>query len=498
MQRRLGRGGMGVVDLAVDEHGRSVACKRLLLYGSAYEMHRARQRIRREADALAHLDHPNIVPLLEVLDDGDDIVLVLPYLAGGTLADQVHHHGPLSAGQVHALADALFAALTAAHRRGIVHRDIKPANVLFDEHGTPFLADFGVATMRDSTGGLTATGAVIGTPEFMAPEQARGEVVGPASDVFSLAATLLYGATGQPPYGRGEPAVVLQRAGRGRLAALPSDLDRSVRRRLAPALARSPQRRPSAAVAATQRAPGRGLRRPDPDVTLTPDHVGPGGTRIDAGLRPNRSNRPRRPRRRSVGLALGTMVALLVVVGAGALANRISEANDLSGPAVVPFEPAPCEDLPYQPCGQPMAPGTNGVECRPGRADYDADPATGCEVESDAAAGQVLSERIVANLVPSDAVDRYPFRVDHSLNLFCDNVLKVDLTAPAGTTMRLDVLSDGEVLGTAVSTDALKATLALDQPDCFGNTNRDLVAQVSWVGERRTGESYVLTRSGLW
>ncbi len=78
MQRRLGRGGMGVVDLAVDRNGSPVALKRLILHGSADEMHRARQRIRREAAALASLRHPNVVPLLDVVDDGDDVVLVLP------------------------------------------------------------------------------------------------------------------------------------------------------------------------------------------------------------------------------------------------------------------------------------------------------------------------------------------------------------------------------------------------------------------------------------
>jgi hypothetical protein len=482
---------MGVVDLAVDEQGRSVACKRLLLHGSAHEMHRARQRIRREASVLARLQHPNVVPLLEVLDDGDDVVLVLPYLPGGTLADQVHHHGPLSPGQVHELADALFAALAAAHRQGITHRDIKPANVLFDERGTPFLADFGVATIRDSTGGLTVTGAVIGTPEFMAPEQARGEESGPPADVFSLAATLLFGATGQPPYGRGDPAILLPRAARGRLAPLPAGLDRSVRRRLAPALARAPQRRPSAAVAAVDRAPGRGRRAAASRRTGAEDAVGPEGTRISAPA-------PRRRGGRLVGLAAGTAAALVVVLGAVAVADRLDDADGLSATGLVPFDPAPCEDLPYQPCGEPPAIGTDGTACLPGRADYDGDPATGCEVASDDVGGAEFVDRIRANLVPADAVDVYPFRVDHSLNLFCDNVLRVTLTAPPGATMRLDVLSEGETLGTAVSTDGVAATVSLDQPDCFGNTNRDLEARVGWVGEARTGEAYLLTRSGRW
>src|SRR5215471_11684216 len=127
--QRLGRGGMGVVDLAVDQEGRPVALKRLDLRGSAEELHLARLRVRREAEVLSVLHHPNIVPLLDVVDDGDDLVLVMPYLSGGTLASLVAARGPMPPAYVDELADALLGALAAAHRAGIVHRDIKPGNV---------------------------------------------------------------------------------------------------------------------------------------------------------------------------------------------------------------------------------------------------------------------------------------------------------------------------------------------------------------------------------
>jgi serine/threonine protein kinase len=485
VQRRLGRGGMGVVDLAVDPTGRFVACKRLLLHGSANEMHKARQRIRREATALAQLRHPNIVPLLDVVDDGDDIVLVLPYLTGGTLAEQVAHHGTLSAGQVHLIADALFAALAEAHRHGVVHRDIKPANVLFDADGRPYLSDFGVASLRDATGGLTATGAVIGTPEYMAPEQARGEEVGPAGDVFSLGATLLFGATGHPPYGRVDPAVVLQRAARGRLVALPADLDRSVRRRLTPTLARSASRRPSAATAAGDgpRPLGRGV-------------VGPAGTHVAP---PRRARRPLP--RRAIGVAFGAVLAVAALLTAAALANRSSDQTASSPDSTT----AACVDLPYQPCGQPPAPGTDGERCLSGFHDIDGDPTTGCEIESDRLNGTVFDGPIVANLVPADAVDRYPFEVDHEsnlvsviTNLFCDNTLRVTLSAPAGVSMRLDVLTSAdELLGTAISADGMSSTVELGQPGCDPAT-LDLVARVSWFGSDRSGGDYTLTRTGSW
>jgi hypothetical protein len=481
---------MGVVDLAIDDEGRPVACKRLLLHGSAHDMHRARQRIRREAAALARLDHPNIVPLLEVLDDGDDVVLVLPYLSGGTLADQVRHHGPLSPGQVEVVADALMGALATAHQHGIVHRDIKPANVLFDEHGRPYLTDFGVATLRDSTGGLTASGAVVGTPEFMAPEQARGEDAGPPADVFSLGATLLYAATGHPPYGRGEPAVVLQRAARGRLAPIPSTLDRGLRRRLQPTLARSPSRRPSAAQAAAARRGSHGGPA-DSASTVADGHAGPGGTRI--GTAPRRA---RRPGWRTIGAATAAIVALGAIVAVATVATRSSD--DVAAPPSTVDPSEPCTDLPYQPCGFAPAPGTDGTDCLPRRADYDGDASTGCEAVSDDVAGQPFVDRIEANLVPADGFDEYPMRVRHSFNLFCDNELVVTLEAPQGATMRLEVLDEAELLGTAVSADAEPAEVRLGQPDCFANVNLDLVARVSWEGERRTAASYVLTREGRW
>src|SRR5690606_23536651 len=114
---------MGVVDLAVDPQGRPVALKRLSLHGSAAELAAARARVRREAEVLARLDHPAIVRLLDVLDDGDDVVLVMAHLGGGSLADRVRESGPLTPAELQAIADALLPALAAAHRAGVVHRD---------------------------------------------------------------------------------------------------------------------------------------------------------------------------------------------------------------------------------------------------------------------------------------------------------------------------------------------------------------------------------------
>jgi serine/threonine protein kinase len=142
---RLGRGGMGTVDLARDPDGNRVALKRLTLTGSANDIYRARQRLLREAEVLRRLRHPNVVRLLDVIDEGDEIVLVMPFLRGGNMAERVGQHGPAPADEVERQARHLFAALAQAHQAGIVHRDIKPANILFDETGAPCLVDFGVA-----------------------------------------------------------------------------------------------------------------------------------------------------------------------------------------------------------------------------------------------------------------------------------------------------------------------------------------------------------------
>jgi eukaryotic-like serine/threonine-protein kinase len=460
---------MGVVDLAVDQHGQPVALKHLVLQGSAAEMAQARQRIRREAEALSRLSHPHIVGLIDVIDEGDEVVLVMPYLEGGTLADHVRENGPLEAGQVALLADTVLHALATAHRHGVVHRDIKPANVLFDSGGRAYLADFGVATFRDATSGLTATGSLVGTPEFMAPEQARGERATPASDVFSMGATLLYAATGRPPYGEIDPRVVIHRASRGRLAPIPSTLDRSLRRRLLPMLRREPSRRPSAAEAIQ----------------------GPAGTQVAAP-------RPPRRHRRAIATTAAALVAAVVAVGALLALTRDSEGP--SGAAASPISVAPptsaCRDLPYQPCGEPPAPKTDGTRCVDGHADYDGDPRNGCEAVPDDVDGRRFDRTITATLVPADDVDRYPTPVSDNFQLLCNGVFQVTLISPAGTSVRVELLEGDRVLGQAVSTNGSRAKVSLEEPSCGGDDSATLTTQVSWVGEERSAGSYTLERSG--
>ena len=472
---------MGVVDLALDAEGNPVAVKRLALHGSISDMHRARQRVRREAAALATLDHPGVVRLLDVVDDGDDIVLVMPFLGGGTLTDRVHAHGPMPTPLVAVLADQLLGALAAAHRAGIVHRDIKPANVLFDEVGTAYLTDFGVATMRDATSGLTATEVVVGTPEFMAPEQARGERATPASDVFSLGATLRYAATGTPPYGRGDPRVILNRTAEGKIDRLPPELPRDLREQLGPMLDRRPERRPTAAAAS------RG---------------GAGGTRLSAPVRRRRS-RPTTGSRLWPAVAALAAVALVAVTATAVAFVRTHSTGSASadtgagsGASALVTPTSACTPLAYQACGQPVAPFTNGVACTNDHADYDGDARNGCEAAPDAVDGSTLTRKVTADLVPANDIDRYPFHVNDDFQILCDGALDLTLTAPAGASMRLEVVRAGKPIDSAVSTDGEPATVTLDDPSCLSDDSTDLQARVSWVDGARTAESYTLSRSG--
>jgi WD40 repeat protein len=194
----LGRGGMGLVYRARQVRLDRVVALKVLLAG-AHANAQERARFRAEAEAVARLQHPNIVQIYEVGEEEGRPYLALEYVEGGSLADKLRGT-PLPARQAAELADTLARAVHAAHLRGVVHRDLKPANVLLTADGTPKVVDFGLAKRLDGVTLHTQTGAVLGTPDFMAPEQAEGKGVGPAADVHALGALLYQMLTGRPPF----------------------------------------------------------------------------------------------------------------------------------------------------------------------------------------------------------------------------------------------------------------------------------------------------------
>jgi serine/threonine protein kinase len=203
----LGRGGMGVVYKARQVNLDRVVALKMILAGHAGQDQLA--RLRAEAEALAHLQHPNIVQIFEVgVLDGRPF-FSMEFMGGGSLAARVRGR-PQAPGQAAQWVEILARAIHAAHGRDIVHRDLKPANILFGAEGTLKITDFGLARRLDESG-PTASGDVMGTPSYMPPEQTASEkVIGPAADVYSLGAILYDLLSGRPPFEAATAADTLQ------------------------------------------------------------------------------------------------------------------------------------------------------------------------------------------------------------------------------------------------------------------------------------------------
>jgi serine/threonine protein kinase len=196
----LGRGGMGVVYKAKQTKlNRLVALKMILAGGHAGDDER--RRFLTEAEAVARLHHPNIVQIHEVGEADGQPFFTLEFVPGGSLAAKLSGT-PLPPKEAARVVEQLARGVHYAHSKGIVHRDLKPANVLLGEDGTPKVTDFGLAKRVEVGSGLTASGVILGTPSYMAPEQAGGggKRVGPAADVYALGAILYELLTGRPPF----------------------------------------------------------------------------------------------------------------------------------------------------------------------------------------------------------------------------------------------------------------------------------------------------------
>jgi Protein kinase domain/Septum formation len=238
---RLGSGGMGRVYLARSPGGRMVAVK--VIRANLAEDAGFRRRFAREVAAARKVGGLFTAQVVDADTDGPVPWLVTAYVPGTSLSDAVEQQGPLPETSVLALAAGLAEGLIAIHAAGVIHRDLKPSNVLLAQDG-PRIIDFGISSAADATA-LTGTGFMIGSPGFMSPEQAEGLVVGPASDIFSLAGVLIYAARGEGPFGTGDTAALLYRVvhGKPNIDHVPGHLRPLIER----SLSRDPQRRPTAA-----------------------------------------------------------------------------------------------------------------------------------------------------------------------------------------------------------------------------------------------------------
>jgi len=196
--RRIGAGGMADVYAAEHERlGRPLAVK--VMHAHLARDEEMRLRFRREAEAASRLVHPLICTPIDYGELGEVVYLVMPFLGGGCLADDLTRDRVVPADRIAFISSQVSGALDYAHRRGVVHRDIKPDNVLFDDDGNAMLTDFGIATARFH-GRLTAGGRAMGTPHYMAPEQAMGKTLDGRADIYAVGVMLYECLVGFPPF----------------------------------------------------------------------------------------------------------------------------------------------------------------------------------------------------------------------------------------------------------------------------------------------------------
>ncbi|MEV0589641.1 serine/threonine-protein kinase [Nonomuraea sp. NPDC050310] len=271
----LGRGGQGAVYLGVSPTGERVAVK--LLHAHLASDATAQRNFLREVETARQVEEFSTARVLAVGLAGGQPYVISQYVPGESLEALIRREGPRDAGGLHRLAIGTAAALAAIHRAGIVHRDFKPANVLLGPDG-PRVIDFGIAKALDST--ATTISGVLGTPAYMSPEQAAGLPVGPASDLFSWALTLVYAATGRPAFGSDSVPAVLNRV----LHTTPdlSGLPPHLRGLLEHCLDKRPEARPTAHQALMAVLGPTGPSTPPPPG-LTPPAGSPAGPTLTAG-----------------------------------------------------------------------------------------------------------------------------------------------------------------------------------------------------------------------
>ncbi|MFI5694670.1 protein kinase [Kribbella sp. NPDC051586] len=241
---RLGRGGMGEVYRATDELlGRSVAVKVMLPVADTLA---AEERFRREARAAAKIADPHVVTSYDFGEYGDGYYLVMELVEGPTVGEALHEYGPFTPPRAVDLIRQAARGLAAAHSCGVVHRDIKPGNLLLSADGTLKITDFGIVRLLgDSTTTLTATGQIVGSSHYLAPERIAGQPAEPTSDVYALGCVLYQLLTGHPPFTADDPAAVMYQHLQAEVPR-PTDLRPDVEALLFWMLEKDPSRRPTA------------------------------------------------------------------------------------------------------------------------------------------------------------------------------------------------------------------------------------------------------------
>ena len=368
--RLIARGGMGIVFLARDlSLQREVAIKVLL--ADAFTTKSEITRFKLEAQTVAALNHPNIVPIYAVREHEDLLLYIMQYVDGETL-EQMVAKGPLPFDQVTGIIAMVSDALDHAHEKDIVHRDVKPANIILDRRGRAYVMDFGIAQLPDQRG-LTVAGSLVGTPNYASPEQCRGERAGPLSDQYSLGVVAYEMIAGRPMFSADTITGIIQHHLQTDPAPL-SDLRPDCPVKLAHAVQRMVEKIPEArwphlSDAVTYLAdesgfisnPGMGLGwtpRPSAERVQADSHTG------DATTTEKKPESGARSPAVLTGIALGVLATVAALIGV----MSVGSAPELSAGGAAMGAPTPTS--------QPMAPASSE-----GAAADDAPPDAGAEGE---------------------------------------------------------------------------------------------------------------------
>ncbi len=325
----LGRGGMSVVWAAHDESlHREVAVKAVDLTGPDRDA--AAARFEREARATARLNHPNIVTVYDYGVDGDTAFIAMELLDGPTLGDRIRDEGPLPVGEVRALGESVCAALAAAHMSGVVHRDIKPSNIAYASDGTPKVLDFGInQALDDTTPGLTKTNTIVGTAEYLSPEQTTGDRVDERADIYSLGCVLYAALTGHPPFEGATPVSILMKHVNEPAPDIRVErpgIPDSMAGALAMMLAKDPEQRPQSAHETADLLAGRLEAHPTTAMAAPTTVLPAARTAREVGAVPVEAPPPAPPERRRSSFAwLGWLVAVAALATAGYLVWQQTE-----------------------------------------------------------------------------------------------------------------------------------------------------------------------------